>query len=223
MSLTLHYHPLSSYCMKALIALYETETPFTPHLVDLSNEAARAALLKLWPVGKFPVLSDDTGDLMVPESSIIIEYLAQHHSNQAGKAALIPADPDRARETRLRDRFFDLYVHEPMQRIVGDKLRPADQRDPYGVARAAAQLEAAYAMIDDQIGAGPWAMGDTFTMADCAAGPALFYATKVVPPGDRHRNTAAYLGRLVERASFARVLAEAQPYFAMFPGSAGSG
>jgi glutathione S-transferase len=215
MSLTLHYHPLSSYCMKALIALYETETPFTPHLVNLANEAERAALMALWPVGKFPVLRDDAGDRTIPESSIIIEYLAQHHP---GTTALISGDPDRAREIRLRDRFFDLYVHDPMQRIVGDKLRPADQRDRHGVARAAAQLEAAYAMIDDQIGAGPWAMGDAFTMADCAAGPALFYATKVVPLGDRHRNTSGYLGRLVERPSFARVIAEAQPYFAMFPG-----
>jgi glutathione S-transferase len=215
MSLTLHFHPLSSYCMKALIALYETETPFERQIVNLSNEAERAAFVKLWPLGKFPVLRDDARDLTIPESTIIIEYLAQHHP---GKTALIPADADRARDTRLRDRFFDLYVHTYMQRIVGDKLRPADKRDPYGVEQATAQIELAYTMIDDQMRTGPWAMGDTFTMADCAAAPALFYANKVVPLGDRHPSTSAYLGRLSDRPSFARVLAEAKPYFAMFPG-----
>lgn len=40
MSLKLHFHPLSSFCWKALIALYENDTPFTPHLVDLGNPEA---------------------------------------------------------------------------------------------------------------------------------------------------------------------------------------
>ena len=214
MSLTLHYHPLSSYCMKALIALYETETPFERNLVDLSNPAERAAFLALWPIGKFPVLRDDVADRTIPESTIIIEYLAQH---SPGKTELIPRDADRARETRLRDRFFDLYVHAPMQKVVTDKLRPAGQHDPYGVAQAVAQIETAYAMIDAEAGATPWAMGETFTLTDCAAAPALYYASQVVPLGG-HRNTAAYLGRLVERPSFARVIAEAAPYRALFPG-----
>jgi glutathione S-transferase len=215
MSLTLHFHPLSSYCMKVLIALYETETPFERRVIDLSHEVDRAAFLKLWPIGKFPVLRDDAADRTIPESTIIIEYLAQHHP---GKTELIPAGADPARETRMRDRFFDLYVHTPMQKIVTDKLRPPGQNDPYGVAQAAAQLEVAYAMIDDEVGTKSWAMGETFTLADCAAAPALFYASQVVPLGDRHRRTAAYLGRLVERPSFARVIAEAQPYRALFPG-----
>jgi glutathione S-transferase len=214
MSLTLHYHPLSSYCMKALIALYETETPFERRIVDLRNAAERAAFLTLWPIGKFPVLRDDAADRTIPESTIIIEYLAQH---SPGKTELLPRDADRARETRLRDRFFDLYVHAPMQKVVADRLRPPGQHDPYGVAQAVAQIETAYAMIDGEVGATPWAMGETFTLADCAAAPALFYASQVVPLGG-HRHTAAYLGRLVERPSFARVIAEAEPYRALFPG-----
>jgi hypothetical protein len=45
MSLTLYLHPLSSFCWKTLVALYENDTPFTPVTVDLSNETERAALL----------------------------------------------------------------------------------------------------------------------------------------------------------------------------------
>src|SRR2546430_2580890 len=120
MALTLHYHPLASYCWKALIALYENATPFTPHLVDLGDAASRAAFLKVWPIGKFPVLRDDARGETVPETTIIIEYLAQHYP---GKTRFIPADPDRARKTRMRDRFFDFYVMDPMSKVVTDKLR----------------------------------------------------------------------------------------------------
>jgi glutathione S-transferase len=91
MSLTLYYHPLSSFCWKALIALYENGTPFTPQLVDLSNETERAALLKIWPIGKFPVLRDSAKDRVVPESSIIIEYLDTHYP---GATRFLPADAD---------------------------------------------------------------------------------------------------------------------------------
>src|SRR5438874_2199881 len=135
MSLTLYFHPLASYCQKVLIALYENATPFTPRLIDLGNQAERAALLELWPVGKFPVLRDDARDQTVPESSIIVEYLDQHYP---GRTALVPSDGDLAWRTRLRDRFYDLHVHEPMQKIVNDRLRPADGHDPFGVAEAQA-------------------------------------------------------------------------------------
>lgn len=214
MSLTLHFHPLSSFCMKVLVGLYELEVPFTKRLVDLANEVDRAALLKLWPIGKFPVLRDDAREVTVPETSIILEYLDQWH----GKGRLVPSDPDRARECRLRDRFYDLYVNVPMQKIVTDKLRPADKRDPYGVAQAKAQLETAYAVADEWMRAGPWAVGEAFTMADCAAAPALFYANQVVPFGDGRPHLAAYSARLALRPSFARVVDEAKPYWSMFPG-----
>ena len=214
MSLRLYYHPLASFCWKALIALYETGTPFEPIIVDLGDATSRAEFLKVWPMGKFPVLRDEAAGRTIPESSIIIEYLAQHHP---GRAQLVPADADLAREVRLRDRFHDLYVQEPMQKIVGDRLRPADQKDPYGVAQAAAQLATSYGIIDREMAARTWATGSSFTMADCAAAPALFYADKVVPFGDDHRNVAAYLRRLTERPSFARVIEEAQPYFRLFP------
>src|SRR4030081_4073769 len=214
MSLTLHFHPLASYCHKALIALYENDTPFTPNLVDLGSESERAAFLKLWPIGKFPVLSDDARNQTVPESTVIIESLDRHYP---GRTKLIPADVDRAWQTRLRDRFYDLYVHEPMQKIVGDRLRSDSKKDPHGVEEASARLGPSYRMIDQGMAGQTWAMGDTFSLADCAAAAALFYGNEVMPFGESHANVAAYFGRLKARPSYARVLKEAEPYFAMFP------
>ena len=214
MSLTLHYHPLASFCWKALIALYENGVPFTPKLVDLGNPAERAALLKLWPIGKFPVLQDDARGEIVPESSIVIEYLDRHYP---GSARLIPADDGRALQTRLRDRFYDLYVHLPMQKIMLDRFRPDGKQDPYGVEEARAQLRTSYAMIEQQMATNEWAAGDDFSLADCAAAPSLFYGSMAEPFGDGQQNLAAYLERLKRRPSFARVLKEAEPYFNMVP------
>ena len=212
MSLTLHYHPLSSYCWKALIALYENGTPFTPVLVNLQDEKERADFQALWPIGKFPVLHDAARDRMVPESSIIVEYLAQH---RPGPVDLVSKDADMARQIRLRDRFFDLYIHLNMQKITGDVLRPDGAKDPFGVAQAKAQMRTAYAMIESETG--EWAMGEAFTMADCAAAPALYYGNRVVPLAGDFPRALAYLERLKARPSFARVLKEAEPYFHLFP------
>ena len=214
MSLDLYFHPLSSFCQKALVAFYENDTPFEPHIVDLADETSSVEFKKIWPIGKFPVLRDNARDRTVPESSIIIEYLAQHYP---GKTRLVPADADLARQTRLCDRFYDLYVNVPMQKIVADRLRPAGKNDPHGVEQAKSLLRTACGMIDLEMGTTTWAMGDAFTMADCAAAPALFYANMVMPFGDTHKNAARYLGRLTERPSFARAVGEAEPYLTLFP------
>ena len=214
--LTLYYHPLSSFCWKVLIPLYENDTPFTPHLVDLSDARARAEFTALWPPGQFPVLADKAAGRIIPESSIIIEYLAAKHP---GAAKLIPADKDLALRVRLSDRFYDLHVHDKMQRIVGDRLRPDDKKDAFGVEKLRNELEIALSLVDRDMGEGGWATGLTFTMADCAAAPALYYANQVAPFGDKHAGAARYLDRLIARPSFARVLAEAEPFFAMFPKS----
>jgi glutathione S-transferase len=214
MSLRLYFHPLSSYCHKVLIALYENDTRFEPVSVNLGDETERAALLKLWPVGKFPVLRDDQRNVTVPESTVIIEYLDRHYP---GDTQLIPSEAETARQTRLRDRFYDLHVHEPMQKIVGDRLRPEGRKDPHGVEEAKSRLKTSLGMIDDEMASRAWAMGEAFSLADCAAAPPLFYANEVMPFGGTHPNVAAYLGRLKARPSYARVLKEAEPYFAMFP------
>jgi glutathione S-transferase len=219
MSLTLYYHPLSSFCWKVLTALYENGTPFKAVSVNLGDAAERGALLKLWPVGKFPVLRDDARDQVVPESSIIIDYLDRYYP---GRTRFTPADGDAAWQTRLKDRFYDLHVHEQVQRIVGNRLRPADAKDPHGVAEAKARLGNAYGMIekdmtDEDMADKSWAMGEHYGIADCAASPALFYAEKVLPFGATHPSLTAYLSRLMARSSFARVVEEAKPFFHMFP------
>jgi glutathione S-transferase len=213
--LQFHYHPLSSYCWKTLIALYETGAPFEAHIVNLGEEASRAAFLKLWPIGKMPVLRDDASDATVAETSIIIEYLARHHP---GATRLIPADPDLALRVRFLDRVFDNYVMDNMSKIVTDKIRPQGCGDAFGVESARTALATACGYVESQLPADGWAAGADFTLADCAAAPALFYADKVQPLGDSYPRTTAYLERLKARPSFARVLEEAEPYFAMFPG-----
>lgn len=214
MSLTLYFHPLSSFCHKVLIALYENETPFKPHIVDLMDAKANAAFKAIWPIGKFPVLRDDAKGLTIPETSVIIEYLAQHYP---GKTRLIPADADAARKMRGYDRIFDWYVNVPMQKAVTDRMRPAGQNDSYGVDQAKALLETTCGVVEKEIAGKTWIMGDEFTMADCAAAPGLFYANMVTPLAGKHKATAAYLDRLMQRPSYARVLKEAQPYFSMIP------
>lgn len=214
MSITLHYHPLASFCWKVLIALYENDTPFEPVIVDLGNEASRTAFLKLWPAGKFPVLQDTARDRLVPESTIIIDYLDAHFP---GRTVFVPKDVDLARQARLADRFYDWYVHEPMQKIVGDKIRPEGSKDPFGVEQARKALATAYPMIDSEMASTTWAMGDFFSLADCAAFPALFYADKVQPFKGDYPNAARYLERLSARPSVARVLKEAEPYMPLFP------
>ena len=214
MSLTLHFHPLASFCWKALIALYENDTPFAAKLVDLGNETERAALLKLWPIGKFPVLRDEAKDQTIPESSIIIEYLDRHYP---GRVRFIPDDADRAWQARLRDRFYDFYVHLPMQKIMLDRFRAEGKQDRQGVEEARAQLRTSYDMIEAQMASGGWAMGEAFSIADCAAFPALFYGSMAEPFGSDRKNLTAYLERLKARPSVARVLKEAEPYFHMVP------
>jgi glutathione S-transferase len=214
MTLRLYSHPFASFCQKVLIALYENATPFEAVLIDLASEADRARLLSVWRIAKFPVLLDAARQCNVPESSIIIEYLAQYYP---GPVELVPEDRERARETRLLDRFYDLYVSEPMQKIVGNRLRPPDQKDAFGVAQARASLDTAYAMIEEQMRDKTWAMGDVFTLADCSAAPALHYANVVHPIGAAFPRAAAYLKQLYERPSFARVVREAEAYWAFFP------
>ena len=211
MALTLHAHPLSSYCWKALIALYENKTPFEFHL--LGNGALESPeFLALWPLGKMPVLVD--GDRVVVETSIIVEYLDLHHP---GAAPLVPKDKDEAIEVRMLDRIFDHYVMSPMQKIVFNRFCPAEARNAHDVTTSRSTIEKAYLWLDHRLEGRRWAGGDMFSLADCAAGPSLHYAEKVQPMAGRFPKLASYLDRLEKRPSFARVLEEAKPYSDMFP------
>lgn len=215
MSFELYYHPLSSYCWKVLIALYEAELPFEKHLVDLRDPTERAAFLELTPLGKPPLLRDTETERSIPESSILIEYLAL---GAPSAARLLPNPPELALEVRAKDRFFDLYVMEPMAKIVEDRLRPQTERDPRGVANAHARLDTAYAIAERFLRESGWAVGQDFSLADCAAAPALFYANKVHPLTSASPRSRSYLQRLEARPSFARVMREAEPFMSMFPG-----
>jgi glutathione S-transferase len=212
MSLTLWYHPLSSFCWKSLISLYEADVAFTPRLVNLGDPADRAAFQAVWPLAKFPVLTDEARGRTVPESSLIVDYLAQYYPSARG---LVPTDPDRARQAWLLDRMFDNYIHHRFQQIVSERMRPDDKHDPFGVEQNREAIRAGYDAVAPLI-EGDWALGEAFTIADCAALPALFYADYAVKleawPG-----LSAYLERLKARPSVARVLAEAEPFFQYFP------
>jgi glutathione S-transferase len=212
--LTLHYHPFSSYCQKVLVALYERAVPFERNIVDLGDPAQKAALEALWPMGKFPVLSDEARGITVPESSLIVAYLDRVHP---GPPPLVPADPDSALQVHLWDRFFDHYVETPMQKAVADNFRPEGARDPHGVEEAKTLLRRAWNMLEDTLADGrQWAAGETFSLADCGAGPALFYANIVQPFEERPR-LEAYYRRLLERPAFERAVDEARPYRHFFP------
>ena len=177
------------------------------------NERQRAEFLKISPFGKFPVIHDGQRGQTVLESTIIIDYLAQRFP---GTTALLPKDPDRALRVRYWDRFYDFYVDEPMQKVVADRRRDPDKRDPYGVQQAKTQLETSYTIIESEMTGKTWALGEDFTMADCSALPALYYGNRVHPFG-AHAVTEAYLQRLLARPSVSRVIREATPYFHMFP------
>jgi glutathione S-transferase len=214
MALALYYHPLASFCHKVLIALYENATPFVPHIVDLGDQDASAGFLGLWPVGKIPVLHDEVSNRIIPETTIIIEYLDRHYR---GPLAFFPEDEAQNLDARLWDRFFDFYIQLPMQKIVTDRLRPAGEGDGRGVSDAKDSLATAYRMIEHRMADRTWAAGESFSIADCAAAPALFYAGIIVPFPATHGHLAAYFERLLARPSFRRVIAEARPYFELFP------
>lgn len=216
-ALTLYYHPLSSYCHKVLIAVDVLGIEINRQLLNLGDAAERAAYLALWPTGKMPLLVDDGRP--VPESSIIIEHLQRHHARPG--RALIPQDADAALEVRLWDRLFDLYVMTPMQALTADLLRPEGERDAISVAKAREGLLSAYALIDRQLEGRSWVTGDVFSMADCAAAPALFYAVTYVPLPPQHVNLAAYFERLMAWPPVALTIDQARPYFRFYPGRAG--
>jgi glutathione S-transferase len=212
--LILHEHPFAAYCWKPLIALYELGLPFERHII--TDEASRRQLAEIWPLAKIPVLRDETADLMLPESTTIIEYLDALAPGDG--PGLIPDDASGALQARFWDRFHDQYIANPMQKIVGDNLRPEGGEDPEGVAEARRILDTAYPVLDAQLSRNAWTAGTTFTLADCAAAPALFYA-RVVHRWDEdgHPSITRYYRDLIRRPSVARVIEEARPHRDLFP------
>lgn len=212
MALSLFAHPFSSYCQKVLTALYENGTPFTLRPLSPDQPETGAEFARAWPIQRMPLLRDGATDIM--ESTVIIEHLDLHHP---GPRRLIPADAAAALQVRFLDRFFDNYVMTPLQKIVFNALRPEVSRDPYGVTEARKLLDTSYGWLDGYLKARPWAAGNDFTLADCAAAPSLFYADWVHPIGEERGTLKAYRARLLQRPSFARAVDEARPYRHFFP------
>jgi glutathione S-transferase len=212
MPMKLYAHPFASYCQKVLIALYENDTPFEFRMLAAGDERAAAEHEALWPLKRIPVLVDEGRTVL--EASIIIEHLDLRHP---GPVRLIPDDPRAALDVRMMDRFFDNYIMTPMQKIVLDSIRAAENRDRQGVAEAREMLDTAYRWLDDAMTGREWAAGDTFSLADCAAAPALFYADWAHPIGKAFSNVHTYRRRLLARPSFARTVDEARPYRPLFP------
>ena len=212
MTLKLYAHPLSSYCHKALIALYENGTPFEWRLLSGENPEVLQEFAAMWPIGRFPVLVD--GDRVVPEATTIIEYLGLYHP---GPVSLLPADARTALEVRHMDRFFDNYISPPQQKIVFDCIRSENERDSYGLAAAKRMLETSYAWLDKVMADREWAAGDHFTLADCGAAPFLFYADWCHRINASFAHVIAYRKRLLARPSVVRAVDEARPYRPLFP------
>ncbi len=210
MAITLYYHPLASFCHKVLVAFYENGTSFDRRLIDLGAAADRAELAAIWPLCKFPVIRDAARHRDVPESSSIIEYIDHYYP---GAAPLVPPEWEAAHEVRLWDRFFDNYVQGPMQAIVLDRITGSNG----DMGRERAGLATAYRIIEARMAGREWIAAGDFSMADCAAAPALFYAATLVPVPSSAGNLEAYFERLMERPSVRRVLDEARPYFDMYP------
>ncbi len=210
MTLTLYGHPFSSYTQKALIALYENDTAF--QFRSLEDKQAEGEWAALWPIRRFPLLLDDDRSIM--EASVIVEYLDLRYP---GRTTLMPRDAHAAVDVRFMDRFFDNYIMTPMQKIVFDRLRPEGDRDSFGVAEARRALDTAYGWLNEKMKGREWAAGEDFSLADCAAAPALFYADWSHPIDDALANVKAYRRRLLSRPSFARAVDEARPYRAYFP------
>jgi glutathione S-transferase len=212
MVIQLFGHPFSSYTWKAQIAFYENDIPFEFRMIDPDHPDNGAELSRLSAVGKFPLIVD--GDVAVYEATSIIEYLDAVYP---GPVRLLPDNPRTSVKERMMDRVFDNYVMNVMTVIVGDALRPENHRDPYGVDRARADLDRIYGWLDSELAGLDWACGTDFTLADCAAAPALFYADWANPIADRHVALKAYRARLLARPSVARCVDDARPYRAYFP------
>jgi glutathione S-transferase len=210
--LTLYGHPISSYTWKVLTALYENATPFEFIIVDQNTYAD---FIAKWPMGKFPILLDSDRKTMTTETSVIIEYLDGHYP---GRTRLVPKDTDTALEVRRWDRVLD-HLNTTMSKLVVDNIRPKGQRDPYGVDEAKRVISGIYTVVEAQLDERDYIVGDSFTMADCSAAPALWYATRNAPLDGAFPRIAAYLKRLNARPSFARAVKESEPLFHMYPGA----
>lgn len=205
----LYYNPLSTYSQKTMIALYEKGIEFEPNIVNLMDPDSQAEYREIYPMGKIPLLQLDD-DHIIPESSIIIEYL-----DGVGGAKLIAGDADTSRRVRFKDRMFDLYLNESVVTLLFQNMKQEATRDDERIDTAKSRIDVMYGFMEQEFGNQSYANGEAFQMSDCAAAGAMFYAQQVAP-FDKLDNICAYWDRLQSRPSVRRVHEEAAPYVAEF-------
>lgn len=203
----LYSFPLSTYSQKVLIALGEKGVTCEIEDVMLFDDEQRARYREVYPLGKIPLLVLDDGH-MIPESSIIVEYLDTHFDSGT---RLIPVDAEASRKVRFQDRMLDLYLNDPVATLVFQSWKPESERDAELVERASFRIGVMYRFMNQEMAHRTWSAGDDFTLADCAAAPPLFYAREVAP-FDEYPNVVAYWERLEARASYAAVVEAARPH-----------
>jgi glutathione S-transferase len=205
-AMKLYYNPLSTYSQKVMIAFHEKGIAYQPEIVDLMSPEGRAAYEKVNPIGKVPFLKPSE-DWMVPESTSIIEYLEDTFPDSP---RLIPvAGGEAARQVRFMDRMADLYLNDPVVELLFQKFGLRKQ-DEERAARSRKFIAISYEHFNRRLGTQTWICAENFSMADCAAIPALFYA-QVVAPFDSHPNVVAYWRRAQQRPSYVKVKAEFEP------------
>jgi glutathione S-transferase len=205
----LYYNPISTYSQKTLLAFYEKGLEFEPHIVSLMDPEAGKAYREVYPLGKIPclVLEDD---YIIPESSIIIEYI-----DSLAEPRLIDGDAEQTRKIRFKDRMFDLYLNDSIVTLLFQSMKPEEQKDQERIDTAKFRVDTMYSFMDHEFGQQPYANGDNFSMADCAAAPGLFYAEMLAPFAE-YKNISAYWERLKERASVQKTHADAKPIIEEF-------
>lgn len=205
----LYYHPLSTYSQKVLIALYEKGIEFTPEIINLMDPEDHDRYRKIYPMGKVPCLELDDGHL-IPESSIIIEYI-----DSLAEPTLLKGDAEHTRKIRFKDRMYDLYLNEAVATLLFQGMKPESDQDPERIKKAHSNIATMYGFMDNEFANQAFSNGDEFLMSDCAAAPALFYAQKVAP-FSAHKNICAFWERLIARPSIQRTQEEATPYLEAF-------
>ena len=205
----LYYNPISTYSQKALIAFYEKGIDFEPNIVNLMDPDDLTKYRDVYPMGKIPCLVLDDGHL-IPESSIIIEYI-----DSMAEPRLIDGDSEQTRKIRFKDRMIDLYLDDSIVTLLFQGMKPEDQRDPERMKTAKFRIDTMYGFMEAEFEKHPFASGDQFSMADCAAAPALIYAEQAAPFA-AYKNISAYWERLKQRPSVQRTQEEARPALEAF-------
>ena len=157
----LYEFPLSPFCRKVKVVLYEKNIPFESVFVDLFKGATKTEeYLKLNPFGRVPVLID--GETVLYESTVINEYLEEKFPNPP----LLPKDPVKRAKARMMDEAFDNYFMGPLGAIFTEKfMKPAGQANEAGIRENTAKLDGVLRVLEKELEgkdylAGEFSLGD---------------------------------------------------------------